>query len=431
MADVLGRARLKRRRSFLLRVADEPALEVASLLRGDLTLGSETRCSLLCPVTGKALGLTGADIALLLLLPADRWVAERDLPGVSWSACLALAARGLLLSDPEADAWRGLDAAEQHLEAAGWDDVVATYHAYSRWQGVKNTVADDRSDAAHEARLERLRHRRGDPPPHFVQRADAMARTELRVPALEGEFFNALVRRRTTRAFDAHTPLPLHMLETVLFSVFAAHGLKEFAAGISAIRRTSPSGGALHPIEAYPLVRHVDGLAPGLYHYESGSHVLALLEGISCEDVGLLIDEFTAGQTYFADVHAAIVHVARFDRNMWKYRRHRKAYKAVLMDSAHLSQTLYLTAAHLGLGAFYTAAINDADAGARLRLHPQREAVVAISGIGIAGSGRDDLHFMADPYSPIRLVQEDFYGHADSRPDQAGAYAVKGSTRVS
>ena len=56
-----------------------------------------------------------------------------------------------------------------------------------------------------------------------------------------------------------------------------------------------------------------------------------------------------------------MIHVARFDRNFWKYAQHRKAYKAVLMDSAHLSQTFYLTAAHLGLGAFYTAAINDAD----------------------------------------------------------------------
>lgn len=406
MADGQGRARVKRRRSFLLRVGDEPTLEVASLLRGDLALGSEMRCSLLCPVTGKALALTSADIALLLLLPADRWVAEEDLPDIQWGVCLALAERGLLLSDPEADAWRGLDAAEQRLEDAGWDDVVATYHAYSSWQGIHNTVAADRSDAAHEVRLERLRHRRGDPPPHFVQRADAVARTALRVPALEGAFFNALRSRRTTRAFEAHTPLPLHSLETVLFSVFAAHGLKEFAPGISAIRRTSPSGGALHPIEPYLLVRYVDGLKPGLYHYETGAHALALLEGMTREDVGLLIDRLTAGQTYFADVHAAIVHVARFDRNMWKYRRHRKSYKVVLMDSAHLSQTLYLTAAHLGLGAFYTAAINDVDAGLRLRLNPQREAAVAISGIGIPESGRDDLHFMADPYSPTCPVEK-------------------------
>ena len=78
MADGLDRARLKRRRSFLLRVADEPTLAVASLLRGDLTMGREMCCSLLCPVTGKALALTGTDIALLLSLPADRWVGRKS-----------------------------------------------------------------------------------------------------------------------------------------------------------------------------------------------------------------------------------------------------------------------------------------------------------------------------------------------------------------
>ena len=73
------------------------------------------------------------------------------------------------------------------------------------------------------------------------------------------------------------------------------------------------------------------------------------------------------------------------------------------MDSAHLSQTFYLTAAHLGLGAFYTVAINDADIGSRLRLKPVREAAIAINGFGIADNGRDDLQFMPDPYRPTGI----------------------------
>ena len=98
-----------------------------------------------------------------------------------------------------------------------------------------------------------------------------------------------------------------------------------------------------------------------------------------------------------------MIHVARFDRTFWKYAQHRKAYKAVLMDSAHLSQTFYLTAAHLGLGAFYTAAINDADIARRLRLKPVREAAIAINGVGLADSGRDELHFVTDPYRPTGI----------------------------
>jgi SagB-type dehydrogenase family enzyme len=117
-------------------------------------------------------------------------------------------------------------------------------------------------------------------------------------------------------------------------------------------------------------------------------------------DARKLAADFTSGQTYFAEAHVLVIHVARFDRKFWKYAQHRKAYKTVLMDSAHLSQTLYLTAAHLGLGAFFSGAINDTDIAYRLRLRPIREAAIAVNGFGIADSGRDALRFMAEPYSP-------------------------------
>ena len=70
------------------------------------------------------------------------------------------------------------------------------------------------------------------------------------------------------------------------------------------------------------------------------------------------------------------------------------------MDSGHLSQTFYLTATHLGLGAFYTAAINDADVAERLRLPRGREAAIAISGVGLALNGRDELHLYRTPTKP-------------------------------
>jgi putative peptide maturation dehydrogenase len=397
-----ARVVFRRRKAIFLRVADERTLDVRSFLRGQLDLGNEVVCSVLCPITARALPLKIADLQLLMEVPSDRWISEDELDVKSGGPgrLIALARRGLVLVDPEVEGWRGLVAGEEALERLGWNELAAVFHAHTRWQGVKGKLADDRSDAAHEVRLERLRLQRGDPPSHFVRRADAQERHALEVPQLQGPFFEALYARRTTRAFRVDELLPLPQLEIVLYAVFAAHGLKEFAPGISAIRRTSPSGGALHPIEAYVLANHVDGLPAGLYHYESGTHVLARIESLEHAEVSGLITEFTGGQTYFSDVHAAVIHVARFDRNLWKYTRHRKAYKTVFMDSAHLSQTFYLTAAHLGLGAFYTAAINDADIGTRLGLDPIREAAVAINGLGLPDSGRMDLSFNANPYQP-------------------------------
>ncbi len=398
--------RLRRRRFFVLRVADDETFDLREFLRGEIVFRAETRCTLLCPVRGEALALTPAEIALLVQVPADRWVGQAEIPDLEavWTELVGLAKRGLVLADPAVDAWSDLAAAEQTLERIHWHDVAAVFHAHTRWQGMTGPLAEDRSDEAHMGRLERVRKRRGDPPPHFVRRADALERRALGVPALKGAFFDALLARRTTRAFRSHEPLPLAQLEVMLYAVFGAHGLKEFAPGISAIRRTSPSGGALHPVEAYVIALNVDGLEPGLYHYETGAHVLALLEPLDSAAARQCVCDFTAGQTFFGDAHAVVIHVARFDRSYWKYAKHRKAYKLVLMDSAHLSQTFYLTAAHLGLGAFYTAAINDADIGARLRLDPMREAAIAINGLGIAKTGRDDLHFMAEPYWPTGLT---------------------------
>jgi len=400
--------RLRRRRYCLLRIADEEVLDVGRFLRGEIQLRAEPRCTLLCPVRGEPLPLTTAELALIATVPADRWLTVAELKILDEDAqarLLDLAHRGVLLSDPAPEGWDDLVPSEQVFEDMQWLDLAAVYHAHSRWQGVDgSSISREQDEEAHRARLEELRQLRGDPPPHFVRRPDAQERTALRVPVLEGPFFEALLARRTTRAYNSRQPLPLSALQVMLYSVFGTHGIKYFAPGIAGIKRTSPSGGALHPIEAYVLVVNVDELPAGLYHYETGAHALARLEGMDGASASKLAFEFTAGQTYFAEAHALVIHVARFDRNFWKYAQHRKAYKAVLMDSAHLSQTFYLTAAHLGLGAFYTAAINDADIGSRLRLTPIREAAIAINGIGIADSGRDELHFTPDPYQPTGIA---------------------------
>ena len=55
----------------------------------------------------------------------------------------------------------------------------------------------------------------------------------------------------------------------VLHHVFGCHGHVPVLDGIVALKRTSPSGGGLHPVEAYPLVLRVEGVEPGLYHYRA------------------------------------------------------------------------------------------------------------------------------------------------------------------
>ena len=54
----------------------------------------------------------------------------------------------------------------------------------------------------------------------------------------------------------------------------------------------------------------------------------------------------------------------------------------MLMDAAHLSQTLYLVATERGLGAFVTAAVNDADIDAGSGLDGVDEGTLAVVGCG-------------------------------------------------
>ena len=394
--------RLRRRRYLLLRVADGPALDVGAFFRGEITVQDETRCTLLCPIRGESIALSAAELALVMTMPADRWLTASELdaiPAESRVQLIDLARRGVVMSDPPPPEWADLARGEDLLQLTHWYDLAAVFQAHSQWRGVDERKAATEPPQDTPAAVLELRRHHGEPPPHFVRREDVTRDIPLRRPVMSGPFFTALLARRTTRAFLTQEPLPISMLELMLYAVFGTHGIKHFE-GFSAIKRTSPSGGALHPIEAYVLALNVQGLPAGLYHYETGRHALAQLEAMAPASARSLACDFMAGQTYFAEAHALVVHVARFDRTFWKYAQHPKAFKAVLMDSAHLSQTFYLTAAHLGLGAFFTAAINDADIARRLRLPDLRQAAIGINGVGLPDNGRDDMHFVPDPYEP-------------------------------
>jgi nitroreductase len=70
------------------------------------------------------------------------------------------------------------------------------------------------------------------------------------------------------------------------------------------------------------------------------------------------------------------------------------------MDAAHLSQTLYLVAAELGLGAFVTAAINAANIDERLGIDGCSEGALAVSGCGRRAAERSPLEPAFAPYVP-------------------------------
>ncbi len=123
--------------------------------------------------------------------------------------------------------------------------------------------------------------------------------------------------------------MSLDDLDGVLRYVFGCHGYAT-GSGVVCIKRTSPSGGGLHPVTAYAVVSNVDGLHPGIYHYNAGDHSLAPLEQLSPEQARALATTATCGQRHFSEAHVCFFLVARFDRSHWKYRQHPRAYAADL-----------------------------------------------------------------------------------------------------
>lgn len=312
-----------------------------------------------------------------------------------------MAARGLVCSDSNEIPAKALRQAEDRLHAVGWHPQAAVLEALSRWRSVEGEEgAREHGDLA---QLERLRSQEaayGVIPPHFHIHRDASSHLKLVHQPLDGPLGEVLTRRRTSRHLRTDTPLPLAEFSRVLGGTFGATGTETLAPGMVAVKRTSPSGGALHPIDAYPLVVDVAGVAPGFYHYQSRDNSLALIRPMTPEEARRQASALTAGQTYFGNASTLVFHVARLDRHHWKYRRHPKAYKAVLLDSGHLSQTFYLLATERSLGVFFTAAMNDGDVLDLLGLDPLCEMVIGANGLGLVDTTDDRLDLHPSPYSP-------------------------------
>jgi len=396
--------RVRRPERVFFFVEERDVVDLGALLAGETGIGTEDRLLAASPLTGREEPVTPEEAAAFLRIPAGRWTRLGDAArrtGLSRERLEELARHGLLVTDSDEPPYPELRARAERLADDAWEPYAALYQGMSRWEGeIERRTLDQLEGLADDGRRWFSEHRDafGPPPPHLPERADAVERIPLPRPVPEGPLFDLLARRRTDRDFDRSRPLGLAELSTVLRTVYGARETLEAAPGVVLVRKTSPSGGALHPIEAYPLLRDVEGVAPGLYHYAAGAHALELLEALSPGEVEDRVEAIAAGQAYFRSAHAAVVLAARFGRTFWKYRRHRKVYRVVLLDAGHLSQTFYLTCAELGLGAFFTSALNDGAAEEALGLDRFREAAIGLSGCGPLPRRRST--FEAEPFEP-------------------------------
>jgi SagB-type dehydrogenase family enzyme len=197
------------------------------------------------------------------------------------------------------------------------------------------------------------------------------------------EFPQVLLARRTHRRF-APKDLSLEAVSKLLYYTWGVTGSVTSPSFGPLPAKTSPSGGSRHPIEVYLLALRVDGLAPGMYHYDCRRHRLELLRS---GDFSRQAGEYCAGQKWVSEAGAVFLMTAVFPRSMWKYRVPR-AYRVVLLDAGHLGQTFCLVATWLGLAPFSTGALHDTRIETDLGIDGISESVVFATAAGVPVSGR-------------------------------------------
>ena len=141
----------------------------------------------------------------------------------------------------------------------------------------------------------------------------------------------AILNRESNRNFSGK-PIKLEELAALLY--YGA-GITKGEGDMS--RRAHPSGGARYPLEVYPFVFNIDGLNPGVYHYNVKNHHLELL----LADKENLENSKNAFYGDFISKSSVIFVITMVPwRSSIKYGNF--ALKLGLLEAGHISQNIYL-----------------------------------------------------------------------------------------
>jgi SagB-type dehydrogenase family enzyme len=285
--------------------------------------------------------------------------------------------RGILQSS-----LRKADPREIAMEAwSPWNPAAGYFHFSTKDQG----FAMDHFEAFQELK----RRARSDPMPVPVKSYPRAPRTALARAAGNSEFVQVLRNRRTWRKFSA-SPVPQQDLGEILDLTFGVQQWVDVPGLGRAATKTSPSGGGLHPIEAYVVLRRVRGLRSGIYHYNAKEHQLERLrKGLTRE----ALKKNLGNQWWFADAAFFVLMTAVFPRTRWKY-HYPRVYRAILLEAGHLCQTFCLSATWRGLAPFCTIALADSKWEKLLGIDGVNESILYAAGAGVRPADQRGAHLM-------------------------------------
>ncbi len=371
--------------------------QLENLLAGGTGVVSRLAWFAHAPHLGTAIEIAADAVPLLGCLGAVDWL-QRDRLDACYGAETvdALLAAGLLLAKPDDE----IALADDDFREQSWYPPAAVAHLAGRWEAIDAIASMAAQDLDSN---EGLLRQHGAPPP--CEADAACMEASLRLPVQARDDFDTLLDSRATcRNFDTDAVLPLVTFSQLMGRVFGARGSGHPTPDFAVFKRTSPSGGALHPTDCFLIVQRVQGIAPGLYRYRIDGHALepmaaqiappqpgdvgtqplgtAAARAWTQEELHAFANIVVAGQDFFANAPVLCILAPRFHRNFWKYRNHAKAYRVCVLDVGHLSQTLQLCATQAGLGPFITGAINEVDIERAFGMTGYAQSPLAVCGFG-------------------------------------------------
>ena len=279
----------------------------------------------------------------------DAWLVESPLCGarlaIADPAALgaplvrrALAAAGFLTTEPAANGVR-------REALAQWEFHDLLFHTHQRKGWHHDPLG---AQFPFVGSISPLPAKRPPWPGEFIKlcRAPAGADRE--------SFAAVLERRRSQRNYDTVRPVSLADLGALLDRAARVRSSRTTQVSdpvgtvvpFEVTQRPSPSAGASHALEVYPVVARCDGLEPGVYHYDAFRHTMVRVPAPR-EAVSRIVADVKHSAGDHVEPQVVLVIAARFGRMFWKYRA--IGYGNILRDTGALYQTLYLAAAELGL----------------------------------------------------------------------------------
>ncbi|WP_434045374.1 MULTISPECIES: SagB/ThcOx family dehydrogenase [Sorangium] len=297
-------------------------------------------------------------------------------PAAARATIADLVEKGILVTDADPQTRQASDAARERWRSRGWEDAFF----YQLETNVRPKLDySDPGEAAKDVRLMKEHVGAGAPPDNYKILPDRPLLPLGERPALAhlslAEAFKAPVARS-----EPSGPLSLEELSWITSLAFGQTHVRRLPVTGAHVAKTSPSGGSRHPTEVYPVVLAVEGVEPGLYHYNVRDNALELLRpGAHLEFVREHVTLHRNRPAFEPKV--AYLHATLFERSMFRY-RDAFSYRVMHHDLGHLMQTTALLASAVGRSSYRCYALADSAVDELLGIDGIHEAAMTCTLVG-------------------------------------------------